>query len=104
MRCGLCCTNDFFAERSKLRIAGDDAQLEVSILCPSRDPQAPRTIWFASNSNPSRLTMPITWAASFCCVSFSERGHRLRVETPGEKSHVRRESASESESRKIPYC
>jgi uncharacterized damage-inducible protein DinB len=26
------------------RIAGDDAQLEVSILCPSRDPQAPRTM------------------------------------------------------------
>jgi hypothetical protein len=33
----------FFLARS-VRIAGDDAQLELSVLCPSRDPQAPRTM------------------------------------------------------------
>ena len=87
MRCGLCCTNDFFAERSKPPASpGTMRSSESQFFAPHAILRHRVPCWFAGNSNSSRLTMPIIWVASFCCVSFSERGRRLRVETPGEKS------------------
>lgn len=71
------------------RIAGDDAQLGVSVLCPSRDPQAPRTMLVREQLEFIAAYNAYHLAASICCVSYSERDRRLRVETSGEKSHVR---------------
>lgn len=45
MRCGLCCTNDFFAEWSKPPASpGTMRSSKSQFFAPSRDPQAPRTM------------------------------------------------------------